>query len=85
MDFGTLTDFTLVSVHIAAGSRLHYVGLAVRKCEIEELVAFMKREAARTQGSVSDPDFSLVGDFNLQADGDLFFQVPSRGSKCRRA
>ena len=72
-------------MRIAEGSRLHDVGLAVIKREIEELVAFIRREAARTQGSIFNPDFSLVGDFNIQADGDLFFQVPSRGSKCRRA
>ena len=76
-------DFTLVSVHIAEGSRLQDVGLAVRKREIEELVAFIKREAARTQGSVFDPDFFLVGDFNIQADGDIFFQALTGGPEPR--
>ncbi len=76
-------DFTLVSVHIAEGSRLREVGLAVRKREIEELVAFIKREAARKQGSVFDPDFFLVGDFNIQADGDIFFQALTGGPEPR--
>ena len=76
-------DFTLVSVHIAEGSRLQDVGLAVRKREIEELVAFIKREAARAQGSVFDPDFFLVGDFNIQADGDIFFQALTGGPEPR--
>ena len=58
-------DFTMVSVHIAEGSNLQEVGLAVRKKEIEELVSFIKREAKRPQGSVFDPDFFLVGDFNI--------------------
>ena len=76
-------DFTMVSVHIAEGSKLQEVGLAVRKKEIEELVSFIKREAKRPQGSVFDPDFFLVGDFNIQADGDLFFQALTGGPEPR--
>ena len=68
-----------VSVHIAEGSKLQEVGLAVRKREIEELVNFIKRESQRPQGSVFDPDFFLVGDFNIQADGDLFFKALTGG------
>lgn len=76
-------DFTMVSVHIAEGSHLQEVGLAVRKREIEELVSFIKREASRPQGSVFDPDFFLVGDFNIQSDGDLFFQALTGGPEPR--
>ena len=66
-------DFTLVSVHIAEGSSYGEVGTSLRQREIEELVKFIKREAGRAKGSVFDPDFFLVGDFNIQADGDRFF------------
>ena len=76
-------DFTMVSVHIAESSHLQEVGLAVRKREIEELVSFIKREASRPQGSVFDPDFFLVGDFNIQSDGDLFFQALTGGPEPR--
>lgn len=72
-------DFTLVSVHIAEGSNLGTVGTNLREQEIKELVKFIKREARRAQGSVFDPDFFLVGDFNIQADGDRFFRALTGG------
>lgn len=72
-------DFTLVSVHIAEGSNLGAVGTNLREQEIKELVKFIKREARRAQGSVFDPDFFLVGDFNIQADGDRFFRALTGG------
>lgn len=68
-------DFTMVSVHIAEGSSHGEVGTSLRQKEIEELVKFIKHEAKRAKGSVFDPDFFLVGDFNIQHDGDRFFRA----------
>ena len=76
-------DFTLVSVHIAEGSGAGQAGTQLREQEIQELVKFIKREAKRAQGSVFDPDFFLVGDFNIQADGDRFFKALAGGDPPR--
>lgn len=76
-------DFTLVSVHIAEGSSHGSVGTALREQEIQELVKFIKREAKRSPGSVFDPDFFLVGDFNIQSDGDRFFNALTGGDEPR--
>ena len=76
-------DFTLVSVHIAEGSGQGAVGLNLREQEIQELVKFIKREATRAQGNVFDSDFLLVGDFNIQSDGDRFFKVLTGGDEPR--
>ena len=51
--------------------------------EIRELVKFIKKEARRERGSVFDPDFFLVGDFNIQRDADLFFKALTGGDKPR--
>lgn len=72
-------DFTLVSVHIAEGSDQGAMGLRLREQEIQELVKFIKREARRAQGTVFDPDFFLVGDFNIQSNADRFFQALTGG------
>jgi endonuclease/exonuclease/phosphatase family metal-dependent hydrolase len=74
-------DFTLVSVHIAEGSSQGAVGTALREQEIQELVKFIQREAKRAQGAVFDPDFFLVGDFNIQKDGDRFFKALTTGDE----
>lgn len=76
-------DFTLVSVHIAEGSSQGSVGTSLREKEIQQLVRFIKREARRAQGAVFDPDFFLVGDFNIQSDGDRFFQALTGGDEPR--
>jgi endonuclease/exonuclease/phosphatase family metal-dependent hydrolase len=76
-------DFTLVSVHIAEGSSQGEVGLGLREKEIQELVKFIKHEAGRAQGAVFDPDFFLVGDFNIQKDGDRFFKALTGGEEPR--
>ena len=76
-------DFTIVSVHIAEGSSHGAVGHKLREQEITELVKFIKREAGRAQGTVFDPDFFLVGDFNIQTDGDRFFQALTGGEAPR--
>ncbi len=76
-------DFTLVSVHIAEGSKYGTVGTNLRELEIQELVRFIKHEAGRPKGSVFDPDFFLVGDFNIQTDGDRFFKALRGGDTPR--
>jgi len=76
-------DFTLVSVHIAEGSSHGSVGLALREREIQELVKFIKNEAQRKQGAVFDPDFFLVGDFNIQSNADRFFKALTGGDEPR--
>lgn len=76
-------DFTIVSVHIAEGSSHETVGLELREQEITELVKFIKHEAGRAQDTVFDPDFFLVGDFNIQTDGDRFFQALTGGEAPR--
>ena len=74
-------DFTMVSVHIAEGSGQGAVGITLREKEIQELVKFIKREAKRAKGSVFDPDFFLMGDFNIQQDGDRFFKALTSGDE----
>lgn len=74
-------DFTMVSVHIAEGSSEGETGKALREQEIRELVKFIKREAKRSRDSVFDPDFFLVGDFNIQRDGDRFFEALTTGAE----
>jgi len=76
-------DFTLVSVHIAEGSKYGTTGTNLREREIQELVKFIKHEAGRPKGSVFDPDFFLVGDFNIQAEGDRFFKALTGGDEPR--
>ncbi len=76
-------DFTMVSVHIAEGSSHGAVGTNLREQEIQELVKFVKHEAGRPKGSVFDPDFFLVGDFNIQADNDRFFKALTGGDSPR--
>jgi endonuclease/exonuclease/phosphatase family metal-dependent hydrolase len=74
-------DFALVSVHIAEGSGQGAAGTALREQEIRELVKFIKHEAGRSRGTVFDPDFFLVGDFNIERDGDRFFKALTTGDE----
>lgn len=76
-------DFTVVSVHLVDGSSQGAQGRDVRKQEIIELVDFIKRRAAAKVGSVFDPDFFVVGDFNIQKNGDQFFRALVGGDRPR--
>ncbi|MCB1237356.1 MAG: endonuclease/exonuclease/phosphatase family protein [Verrucomicrobiae bacterium] len=76
-------DFVLVSVHIAEGSSHGAVGENLREREIKELVKHIKRVAKRAKGAVFDPDFFLVGDFNIQSYGDRFFEALTGGDSPR--
>ena len=72
-------DFTIVSVHIAEASSHGSVGLELREKEIDELVKFVKKRAKQDKGKVFDPDFFVVGDFNIQEEGDRFFDALTGG------
>ena len=74
-------DFTIVSVHIAEGSSHGATGKALREKEIKELVAFLKKRAGQDKGKVFDPDFFVVGDFNIEKDGDRFFEALTGGEE----
>lgn len=74
-------DFTMVSVHIAEGSGSGAAGTALREREIRELAAFIKKETKRARDTVFDPDFFLVGDFNIEREGDRFFQALTTGDE----
>lgn len=72
-------DFVVASVHIAEASSLGAEGLALREEEIDLLVKFLKRRSKQEAGKVFDRDFFVVGDFNIQQDGDRFFQKLVQG------
>jgi endonuclease/exonuclease/phosphatase family metal-dependent hydrolase len=78
-------DFTIVSVHIAEGSSHGAVGADLREREITELVQFIKNRAKQDKGKVFDPDFFVVGDFNIQKNGDRFFAALTGGTEPRFA
>ena len=76
-------DFVMASVHIAEASKLGEDGLALREKEIETLVKFVKRRSKQEGTKVFDRDFMIVGDFNIQKDGDRFFKALTEGKKPR--
>ena len=73
-------DFTIASVHIAEGSSQGSVGEDLREKEIQILVEFIKNRAGQDEGKVFDPDFFVVGDFNIEKDGDRFFAALTGGA-----
>jgi endonuclease/exonuclease/phosphatase family metal-dependent hydrolase len=74
-------DFVMVSVHIVEGSSHGEVGESLREKEISELADFIKGRAAQDKGKVFDPDFIVVGDFNIQKYGDRFFKALTTGQE----
>jgi exonuclease III len=68
-------DFVIAQVHIAEGSSHGAPGLDAREREIDELVKFVKKRSEQDEGKVFDADFFVVGDFNIQSDGDRFFNA----------
>lgn len=66
-------DFVIASVHIFFGKGS--VGKAQREQEIDELAKFIKKRAETEQDKVFDRDFFVVGDFNIEKDGDRFFEA----------
>ena len=51
----------------------------MREKEIDELVTFVKKRSKQEAGKVFDRDFFVVGDFNIQSDGDRFFKKLTQG------
>lgn len=67
-------DFIIASVHIVEGSGKKG-GKALREREIQEFVKFVKNRAGQDRGKVFAPDFIVVGDFNIEKAGDVFFKA----------
>jgi len=65
-------DFTVVSVHIFESST------TFREREIDVLAAELEKLSRREATKVVDRDFFVVGDFNIQRDGDRFFRALAR-------
>ncbi len=74
-------DFVIVSVHIAEASSHGEEGKKLREKEILSLVEFIKKQSSQERGKVFDPDFFVVGDFNIQEDGDRFFKALTSGDE----
>ena len=68
-------DFIVASVHIVEGSGKGAKGKEIREKEIRRFVNFIKKRATQNKGKVFDPDFIVVGDFNIQRAGDVFFNA----------
>ncbi len=68
-------DFAIASVHIAEGSRHGQAGLALREREITELVNIVKKRSQQSIGKTFERDFFVLGDFNIQSNGDRFFNA----------
>ncbi len=66
-------DFVIASAHIYFGKtkkeRLQ------REEEISQLATFVKRRSKTESNKVFDRDFFLVGDFNIEKEGDHFFNA----------
>jgi len=72
-------DFIIVSVHIAEATSIGSAGEDLREKEIDELVKFVKKRSDQETGKVFDPDFFVLGDFNIQSGGDRFFNALTQG------
>lgn len=60
-------DFTVVSVHIFQSD------LDFREREIDVLARLLTKLSNKQRSKVVDRDFFVVGDFNIEKDGDRFF------------
>ena len=66
-------DFILVSVHIYYGSTA--VQKKEREKEIKRLIEFINGRVLTEKAKVFDKDFMVVGDFNIEEEGDEFFNA----------
>ena len=64
-------DFVIANVHIYYGEGK--AGKAQREKEITELVTFVDQRSKTERSKVFDRDVFVVGDFNIEAMGDIFF------------
>ncbi len=66
-------DFVVVNAHIYFGKSKKE--RAQREEEINQLVKFIDRRARTASNKVFDRDFFVVGDFNIEKEGDHFFDA----------
>jgi len=66
-------DFVVVTAHIYFGKTKKE--RAQREEEIKELVKFIDRRSKTERSKVFDRDFFVMGDFNVVAEGDKFFDA----------
>jgi exonuclease III len=77
---GRFDFITIASVHIAEGSSHGARGLELREREIKELVKYLKKRTRQEAGKIFDRDFFVLGDFNIQSNGDRFFKALTEGT-----
>lgn len=71
-------DFVVVTAHIYFGKTK--AQRAQREEEIKQLVEFIDRRSLTERSKVFDRDFFVMGDFNVESEGDKFFgALVSRG------
>jgi endonuclease/exonuclease/phosphatase family metal-dependent hydrolase len=66
-------DFVITNVHIFYGETK--ADEEARQKEITELVNFIDKRSQAAKSKVFDRDFFVMGDFNIEAMGDRFFQA----------
>lgn len=66
-------DFVVANVHIYYGETK--AGKGQREKEIAELVNYVDKRSRTERSKVFDRDFFVVGDFNIEAMGDRFFEA----------
>ena len=66
-------DFVIASAHIYFGKTKKE--RMQREEEISQLATFVKRRSKTESNKVFDRDFFLVGDFNIEKEGDHFFDA----------
>ena len=66
-------DFVIASAHIFFGEGSE--GEDMREEETKRLAEFIKKRAKKESAKVFDRDFFVVGDFNIEQDGDRFFKA----------
>ena len=66
-------DFVIATAHIYFGKTAKE--RKQREAEIQKLVEFVGRRAKTESGKVFDRDFFVVGDFNIEKEGDPFFEA----------
>ena len=66
-------DFVMVTAHIYFGKTK--AQRAQRAEEIKQLVEFIDRRSLTERSKVFDRDFFVLGDFNVESEGDKFFDA----------
>jgi endonuclease/exonuclease/phosphatase family metal-dependent hydrolase len=66
-------DFVIINVHIFCGSTA--LEKREREKEITKLVAFINERVKQDDSKVFDKDFFVMGDFNIEEQGDQFFKA----------